>query len=107
MDTNNYRNHERARSQIILLNDRIIHEALSHCTDIDGHGRDYYIREMYRKDAISGISLSTAFHDLIDKEVYNLVICCMGVADDIIIRFYDRKKAMNLYSTINKWIFDD
>jgi len=107
IDTNGYRNHIGSRSQLILCADRIVHEALSNCNSSDGQVRDYYIRETYRKDAVAGVSVSTVWHELIDREIYNVVVSCMGVQDDIVIRFYNRKKAMELYSTINKWIFED
>ena len=92
---------------MILSDDRIIHEALSICDAEDGQVRDHYIRETYRKDAVAGVSVSTVWHEAIEKEIYNVVVSCMGVQDDIVIRYYDRKKAMEMYSTIWKWIFDE
>lgn len=107
IDTNVYRNHTGGRSQLILSDDRIIHEALSICDTNEGQVRDYYIRETYRKDAVAGVSVSTVWHEDIEKEIYNVIVSCMGVQDDIVIRYYNRKKAMEMYSTIWKWIFDE
>lgn len=115
IDTDNYRNHVGARSQLILTGDRIMHEAISECdcyADISAiyNGitpltRPYYIREVYKKEAVAGVSISNCFHERIDKEVYNLTVSIMGASDDIIIRFYDRKNALELYKEINEWMF--
>lgn len=112
VDTNSYRNHIDGKSQIVLSDDRIIHEAISNCEHymddlITPSPREYYIREVYKKEGISGVCLSSAYHDKIKMELYNVTVCIIGSADDIIVRFNDRKKALNVYKEIAKWVFDD
>jgi len=112
IDTNTWRDHKDARSQIVLYDDRILHEALSTCMrydedEITPSESEYYLREVYRKEAISGVSVSSSYHQKIKKTIYNIHISAIGVNDDIHLKFYDRKQAHEIYKTIWEWIFDE
>jgi len=109
-DTNCYRNHKNSRAHIVLADDRIMHEALSTCDRIDDvktTEMDYYIREIYRKDAVTGVCISSEGHEDIKAIYYRLNVSIMGTADDIVVRFTSRKSALAAYTTIYKWIFDE
>lgn len=111
-DTNSYRNHSNSKSQLVLKDDMIMHECMSTCDFYnDGILRceniDYYLREVYKKESVAGVSLCSAYYSDIRQNVYHVVISCMGVSNDIFIKFIDRKEAHDVYKTIFTWIFDE
>lgn len=112
IDSNNYRDHTGSRSQVLLYDDKIVHEALSNCnhyTDnlIVQNNIDYYIREQYKKEAISGLSVCSGYFKDIAQEYYRISISIIGLNDDIILFFKNRKEAYLVYEQVSEWIFDE